>query len=70
MNYNFSLGGNFLFDILFQSSQHEGLEYRMQTFKLYFIEFALVETRCFNVFTKPLLKLFVVVKQFWHDEVE
>ena len=63
-------GSDLLLDVLLEASQHEWLQNEMESLQLMLVQLSLVHGVLLNVLGKPLLELFVVVEQLWHDKVE
>ena len=62
MDHYFSLRCNLLLYVFLKPPEHEWLEHSVESLKLDFIEFALVETARLNIFTEPLLELLMTIK--------
>lgn len=70
MDHYFCFRRDLLFHVFLETTQHKGLKHSVESFKLNFVELSLVETRCFNVFTEPLLELLVVIEKFGHNKMQ
>ena len=69
VNHLFSLRGYLLLHVFLKTPQHERLEDQMQTLELVLIELTLIHRVLLDIFREPFLKLLMVVKKLWHDEM-
>jgi hypothetical protein len=63
-------GGDLVFYVFFNATEHEGLENGVETLELVHVEGTLVLGVGLDVFTEPLLELFVGVEELGHDEMQ
>ena len=61
---------NFMLNIFFDPPKHERFQYCMKPLDLNFVQFFLILTMGLNILGKPLVELFVGVKQFRHNKVK
>lgn len=69
-NFMLKLLTELLFDVLLNPSEHEGLEYCMESVELVLLDLPWVSRVCLDILREPLLELVVVIKQLGHNKVQ
>ena len=64
------LVGEFVFDVLLDTPEHEGLEYHVESAELVGVDGGLALDVVLDVLGEPLAELLVGVEQRRHDEVQ